>query len=258
MHAALCQFDLAWEDPAANRSRVEQLLAAAPVAPGSLVVLPEMFATGFSMNDAVTAEPEGGASELFLADIARRLQVTLVAGLAVRGPDAQARNQALAFSPDGALLSRFTKLHPFTLGKEHEHYIPGDEVQVFPWGDLSVAPLVCYDLRFPEAFRAGVRRGAQVFTVIANWPAVRIQHWITLLRARAIENQAFVIGVNRCGRDPSHVYPGRSLVIDPLGEVLADAGEHEGVVHATLNVPTLHQWRNGFPALRDQRHDLGG
>lgn len=255
MEVLLCQLDLVWEDPAANQARVSALLAGATVRAGSLVVLPEMFATGFSMNDESAAAPPGGPSELFLANLAQRQGVTVVAGLAVRGPDGRARNQALAFGPDGALLTRFTKLHPFTLGQEHEHYVAGHEIATFAWQGLTVAPLVCYDLRFPETFRAAARRGAALFVVIANWPVVRIQHWITLLQARAIENQAFVIGVNRCGRDPAHAYPGRSLVIDPLGEILADAGEREGCAAVTLNEAGLRQWRHGFPALRDMRND---
>ena len=255
MNVILCQLDVAWENPEANHARAASLSEGASVAPGSLVVLPEMFATGFSMNTAVTAQDAGGASEQFLAGLARRHGVTVLGGLAVRGPDGRARNQALAFGPDGAELARFTKLHSFTLGAEHEHYAAGNDVVLFDWGGLKVAPLVCYDLRFPEAFRIAVRRGAQMFVVIANWPVVRIQHWSTLLRARAIENQAFVVGVNRCGRDPVLQYPGRSLVVDPLGEIIADAGEGEGVCSATLNVATLHQWRNGFPALRDVRAD---
>ena len=255
MVVLLCQLDVVWEDPVANHARASALLAGATVPAGSLVVLPEMFATGFSMNDAQAAEPPGGPSELFLASLAQRHAVTVVAGLAVRGPDGRARNQALTFGPNGALLTRFTKLHPFALGQEHEHYAAGHEIATFAWQGLVVAPLVCYDLRFPETFRAAIRRGAELFVVIANWPAVRIQHWIALLRARAIENQAFVIGVNRCGQDPVHSYPGRSLVIDPLGEILVDAGEREGCATVTLNEAGLRQWRQGFPALRDMRND---
>jgi omega-amidase len=119
-----------------------------------------------------------------------------------------------------------------------------------------VAPFICYDLRFPEAFRVATRRGAQVLAVIANWPAAREGHWMTLLRARAIENQTFVIGVNRCGTDPNHTYSGRSQIIDPRGEILADAGSTEGLIHGRLDLQLLTAYRNEFPALRDMRDDL--
>lgn len=256
MKAVVCQLDVAWEDAAANRALVRQCVTQAKLDPGSLVVLPEMFASGFSMNSARAAERPEGESEAFLSGLARELEVYVVAGLAVRTAAGAARNQALAWGPDGQLRARYTKLHPFSLGGEHQHYEAGDEPASFDWGGLRVAPFVCYDLRFPEIFRVATLGGAQVLVVIANWPAVRIEHWIVLLRARAIENQAFVIGVNRCGHDPVHRYPGRSLIIDPLGAVLMDAGELAGVAQTTLPISTLHQWRQGFPALRDARPEF--
>lgn len=256
MKAAICQWDVAWEDASTNRERARQYVTQANLDPGSLVVLPEMCASGFSMDPARAAEEPGGESELFLSGLARDLKLYVVAGLAVRDACGEARNQALAWGPDGQLRARYTKLHPFSLGGEHQHYLAGDEPVAFAWEGLRVAPFVCYDLRFPEIFRMATFGGAQVLVVIANWPVARIEHWMVLLRARAIENQAFVLGVNRCGQDPAHRYPGRSLIIDPLGVVLLDAGETEGVAQAELPISTLHQWRQGFPALRDARPEF--
>jgi omega-amidase len=116
-----------------------------------------------------------------------------------------------------------------------------------------VSPFVCYDLRFPEIFRNAIKKGAQVLTVIANWPEPREAHWLALLKARAIENQAFVIGVNRCGRDPKLAYSGRGQVIDPRGNVLADGGNAEGVFGAELDLASLAAYRKDFPALQDMR-----
>jgi predicted amidohydrolase len=116
---------------------------------------------------------------------------------------------------------------------------------------VKVAPFVCYDLRFPEVFRSAVRKGAQVMAVIANWPAKRVEHWVTLLKARAIENQAYVIGVNRVGTDPKLTYPGRSLIVDPHGNVLADGGDKEAVIRAEIDAGVVDAWRRDFPALRD-------
>ncbi len=114
-------------------------------------------------------------------------------------------------------------MQPFRPGGESDHYAAGDDVVLFQWDRFTVCTLICYDLRFPEIFRRAVRRGANLFIVMANWPQTRISHWTALLKARAIENQAYVAGVNRIGKDPMHAYSGGSLIIDPRGEVLADA-----------------------------------
>ena len=121
----------------------------------------------------------------------------------------------------------------------------------FEWRGFVVAPFVCYDLRFPEIFRAAAHRGASLFVVIALWPVKRQQHWLTLLQARAIENQAYVVGVNRVGAEPEFLYPGRSVVVDPHGVIIADAGEREHILAAALDVNVVAAWRRDFPALRD-------
>jgi len=255
MHAIGIQLDIAWEDKPANFSKVRRLLDTAKPQPGSLIVLPEMFSTGFSMNVAGVREGQDRPAEKFLADLARQLRCFVSGGVVNVGPDGKGLNQALVFSPEGQSLARYDKIHPFTLGDEGIHYTAGRQIALFDWqagGNLAkVAPFVCYDLRFPEIFRSAVRKGAQVMAVIANWPARRAEHWVTLLKARAIENLAYVIGVNRAGTDPKHTYPGRSMIVDPHGNVLADAGEREGVIQAEIDPAVVDSWRGEFPALKD-------
>lgn len=254
MNVIAVQPDIAWEDPAANFEKVRLLLTNAAPEPGSLVVLPEMFATGFSMNAAAIAEPAGGATEQFLARTAKELGVCLIAGVPRRGSDGQARNEALVFSPAGALVTTYAKLRPFSPGGEAEHYTPGERPVTFRWKDCTVSPFICYDLRFPELFREAVAaHRPELIVIIANWPAKRIHHWTRLLQARAIENQAYVLGVNRVGNDPHYAYCGRSLIIDPHGEILADAGEHEGFIHGKLDLAGLRKYREGLPFLADLR-----
>ena len=139
---------------------------------------------------------------------------------------------------------------------EAAHFTVGTEATVGAVDQWQVAPLVCYDLRFPEAFRAGVRRGAQLFAVIANWPASRESHWVTLLRARAIENQAYVAGVNRCGTDPHTTYAGRSLIVDPRGEIVAEAGATEQIITADIDLTKVDEYRRQFTAVKEMRADL--
>lgn len=249
----LVQHDIAWESPADNFVRVDRLLAATPPPPGALVVLPEMFAAGFSMNAAAVAEPEGGPTERFLAELARRHGVHLLAGRPGRTA-AGFQNLAVAVAPDGTVAARYAKRQTFTPGGESASYVAGDAPASFAWAGLTVVPFICYDLRFPEHFRAAARRWRpELFVVIASWPAARIAHWDALLTARAIENQAFVIGVNRAGRDPQFPYPGHSRAVGPDGRLLADAGEHEAVVSAKLDVAGLRDYRRKLPFLDDLR-----
>ena len=248
------QFDIAWENKAANFDEVRRRLTDARPEKDSLVVLPEMFATGFTMNTGAMAETCGGETEQFLARTAKEFGIFLLAGAAMRGRDGKARNKALVFSPAGELIAFYAKMQPFTPGGEAQHYTAGERPAVFRWGDCTVSPFVCYDLRFPEIFRqAAAAHRPELFAVIANWPQKRIQHWIRLLQARAIENQACVVGVNRIGNDPYYAYGGHSLIIDPLGEILADAGTREGSIQAKLDLANLRKYREGLPFLADMR-----
>jgi len=238
MRIALVETDPAWEAPEANR---ERMAAALPAAPADLAVFPEMAFTGFSM----AAVPDRDA-EPFLIELARSRGTALIAGHVGTGP----RNVAVAVAADGTVLARYAKLHPFSYAGEERHYRRGDALPVFALGAARVAMLICYDLRFPEAFREAALRGANLFVVPANWPARRVDHWRTLLRARAIENQAFVVGVNRIGRDPNETYESSSLAIGPRGEVI-----HQGPGIVEIDPADADRWRTEFPALRDVRHD---
>ncbi|HYF34158.1 MAG TPA: carbon-nitrogen family hydrolase [Prosthecobacter sp.] len=244
------QLDCVWEDKPANYAKVRELLAGR-TSPGSLIVLPEMFATGFSDALAKTVEPAGGPTEDFLRELAQTHQSCVIGGVVTSGSAGQGRNQALVIAPDGAVLARYIKMRPFSLGGESQVHERGDKPQVFEWAGLKVAPLICYDLRFPELAREAVRTGAEVLVYLAAWPIKRQQHWITLLQARAIENQAYVIGVNRCGTDPQFTYSGRSMVVDPHGVIIADAGEQERVLRVEMGDKIVRDWRAQFPALAD-------
>ena len=246
------QSDIVWEDKPANFTKARRLLQQAAPPKDSLVVLPEMFATGFSMNTEAIAESYGGPTEQFLSSLAKEHGVYVAGGAAMRGRDGRARNKALVFSPGGELTTFYAKMRPFTPGGEAEHYVAGERPAMFRWGEATVSPFVCYDLRFPEIFRqATAAWQPELLVVIASWPEKRILHWVRLLQARAIENQAYVVGVNRVGSDPYYQYPGRSLIVDFNGEILADAGGQEGCISATLDLPILRKYREGLPFLKD-------
>ncbi len=257
MQVVCVQFNIRWEDKAANFATIQRMLEAFAPPAGSLVMLPEMFSTGFSMNVQSIAEGEPSETVAFLTQCARRFGVWMLGGLVTTFPGGCGRNEAVIVNPHGTETLRYAKIHPFSFGKEGEFYSGGNAIKTFKWQGFVVAPFICYDLRFPEVFRLAVQRGAQLFPVIANWPAAREEHWITLLKARAIENQAYVVGVNRCGADLKLEYSGRSIVLDPRGEVLADAGNEQCVISADVNVEVVKKWRAEFPALHDMRCEVG-
>lgn len=251
-----CQYDIAWEDREANYAKVRSLIEtkAEAIPSGSLIVLPEMFATGFSMNVKKVADPSELPSVEFLKSIAAERNSAVMGGVVTHSEirPGWGRNEMQAFSPEGEQLARYQKIRTFRYTREFDHFERGWEVVTFDWGGMKICPLICYDLRFPELFRRGVSEsGAEVFVVIASWPSVRVEHWLALLRARAIENLAYVVGINRCGADPNHDYPGRSVVFDPHGELIADAGEDEGILRAEIDPKVVREWREEFPALKD-------
>jgi predicted amidohydrolase len=213
-----------------------------------------MFSTGFSMNVECVAEGPEGETHRFLADTARRYGAYVLGGVVTRAEDGRGRNESVVYGPDGGEVARYQKIRPFCFG-EKDRYAAGERITRFMIGEARVASFICYDLRFPELFRAAARQGTDVFVVIANWPVARIGHWTTLLQARAVENQAYVVGVNRVGDDPSLHYSGRSLVVAPGGEILLDCGEEEVVRSVDLDMEALRKYRRKLPFLNDLHPD---
>lgn len=269
MRIVAVQHDITWHDPAATFAHVRQLLSGANIERGSLIVLPEMFATGFSMDVNTIAEGDAKPGEQFLKAIAKEYESTVIGGVVTQNDSGRGLNQALAIDLDESELTRYSKIHPFTFGSEPEHFDAGTQVKTFElFGGIhydwagpdappeywTVAPLVCYDLRFPEIFRIAAARGANLLVVIANWPASRIDHWTALLCARAIENQAYVVGVNRAGNDPNVAYNGQSTIISPKGHVMALASDEPCVIQAEADLAALMSYRKKFTALHDMKY----
>jgi predicted amidohydrolase len=214
-----------------------------------------MFATGFTMDLAFHADRRGSARR-FLSTLAQRYRSTILAGTSTLDAAGRGLNQAQTFAPDGTLLSTYTKLHPFSYGAEAKFFAKGADIAPYRLGTLRVCPILCYDLRFPEIFRRATLGGTNLFAVLANWPAAREQHWVTLLQARAIENQAWVAAVNRVGDDPKLHYAGRSFIIDPTGRIVADAADAQTVISAPVSAAAVRRCRRDFPALADLRREF--
>jgi predicted amidohydrolase len=259
MRIAAVQHDIVWEDREANFARLGPQVARAVAAGAEFVLLTETFSTGFSMTPGI-GEPEGGPSSQFLVAQAARHGVWMagscpeIAGPSVPGEaDGELPYNSLVLAgPDGTV-HRYRKLHPFTHAGEHERFRAGEKPVTVRIGDLRVTPFVCYDLRFADVFWRAAPE-TDVYLVPANWPAARRLHWQTLLQARAIENQAYVVGCNRvgvAGDGTEHV--GDSRIVGPTGELLATAAAVETLVLADVDPAEVAATRDRFRFLPDRR-----
>ena len=239
---ALVQSALTWHDPAGNRERFSDLIAG--VTACDLIVLPEMFATGFTMSPHDVAERMDGPSVRWMQALARSHDAAVCGSLALID-GARYVNRFVFAHPDGRL-DTYDKRHLFALAGEHRAYRAGTQRRVITFRGWQIVPQICYDLRFGVWHRHAV--GCDLMLFVANWPAPRIDHWRTLLKARAIENQCYVAGVNRVGVDENdHRYPGASVLRAPNGALCVEAGEATTVLQATIDLDTMRRMRERLP-----------
>lgn len=253
MRVAAIQHDIVWEDPEKNFAHLEPKIKEAANTGAQLIALTEMYSTGFSMDTDKIAEPVDGPSTQFLVDQAAATGAVLCGSIPERSPSlARPFNQFLIVEPSGTV-HRYAKIHPFTYGKEDEHYSAGENRITVTIDDLRITPFVCYDLRFADEFWAMAQQ-TDLYIVVANWPEKRRHHWSSLLTARAIENQAYVLATNRVGEGGRLTYTGDSVIIDPLGQPMdsAPAGE-EAILVADVDPDTVGEVRRQFPFLQDRR-----
>jgi predicted amidohydrolase len=253
LRISLVQADLAWHDPAANLVHLDRQLGKITDSV-DVIVLPEMFTTGFSMNAPELAEPDGGPSAQWLQRQAETFDA-LVTGSIITKDGAEYYNRMYWAFPGGKLVS-YDKRHLFRMAKEQEHYTPGDKRLILDWRSWRINAIVCYDLRFPAWIRNSYDgtqgSGYDLLVCIANWPERRKDHWRRLLAARGIENLCYVAGVNRVGTDGNGIYySGNSLLADWHGDVQGEIANGEGVQTLSLSRSALDEWRSKFPAWED-------
>lgn len=248
LRVSLVQTELVWQNPAANRTHFAALLQNL-VGQTDLIVLPEMFTTGFMMTPETHAEAYGGDTFTWLQTQANQLQAAICGSVATE-VNGRYTNRFMFVTP-GSEVQFYDKRHLFRMGDEVNHYSAGSERKTFNYQGFRILPQVCYDLRFPVFMRN--RNDYDLAIVVANWPAVRRKPWRTLLQARAIENQSYVLGVNRVGTDGLGLaYSGDSLAVDFKGELLIDQAEGIAFVETTpLDLNALKQFREQFPAWMD-------
>ncbi len=246
MRVVYYQQDIFWEDTDANLKKISAILSKMEK-DVDLFILPEMFHAGFTMDPGKVAEEIDGNVVSFLKESATKYNITIL-GSAVIVDNGNYYNRLLAVNPDG-VIGKYDKRHLFSVGGEDRNYKPGNERLIINVGKVRVLPLICYDLRFPVWSRS--KNDYDILIYIANWPASRSEVWKTLLKARAIENQCYVVGVNRIGKDASVSYSGDSMVLDAKGKVISNAYDREGLFYADLDMNSLQEFRNKFPVWKD-------
>ncbi|WP_434750605.1 carbon-nitrogen family hydrolase [Paenibacillus amylolyticus] len=260
MRVVLIQGDIKLGDPEANHQHMQMLLerAVEQYPDVQLVVLPEMWNTGYALPQIhELAEPEGQISREWLSAFAKKHHISVVGGSIAEKRDGQIYNTMYVYNQEGTEVSRYDKLHLFRLMDEEKYLEPGAQPEMFELGNgLTAGASICYDIRFPELARTLALNGARALIVPAEWPNPRLHHWRTLLTARAIENQMYVIACNRVGKGGDTEFFGHSLIIDPWGEIVAEGGEGEEIVSGVIRPSLVDEVRGRIPVFEDRRPSI--
>lgn len=262
LRVSLVQMHVDAGKPDANFARAAERLEQAASAGPDLIVLPEMWNTGYELEHiADIADPEGGRTREFASAFCRRHGIHLAAGSIAERREDGVYNTLRIFDRNGTSAAAYDKIHLFRLMHEEKHLQPGGRVVLTEIDGVKTGVVICYDIRFPELARTLALAGAKLLIVPAQWPHPRLHHWRTLLMARAIENQMYVAACNRSGTSGDTAFFGHSMIIDPWGEVVAEAGEEETIITADIDLALVDEVRGRIPVFEDRRpalYQLGG
>jgi omega-amidase len=254
----LAQIDIVWEDKEKNKKKLLDLFITAKQNQVDLILFPEMTLTGFSMNVTHIGEASEANSDTVKWFLEKAMEFDLNIGFGYVELDPISKkglNKYTVVSPQNNILSSYSKMHPFSFGLEADFYTGGDNISTFKLKDLNICCFICYDLRFPEIFQIASKE-CVLITVSANWAKSRREHWITLLKARAIENQCYVAGINRVGIGDNIKYSGDSMLIDPLGNILCSNEGAEILLIQDIDISKVIELRKNFNLKNDRRENL--
>ncbi|QPC46134.1 carbon-nitrogen family hydrolase [Mangrovibacillus cuniculi] len=256
MKIALIQADLTFGEPKINKENIELKLQSLDK-DTEIVVLPELWTTAYDLTrlDEIADEHAKWYYEV-LQEWATTYTITLVGGSTVKKVNDVYTNHLAVASPTDGIIHTYDKAHLFRLMDEHLYLKDGHKESLFTINQTKAATLICYDIRFPEWSRKAVRNGAEILFIVAEWPLKRLDHWRTLLIARAIENQCFVVACNRAGSDPQNVFAGHSLIIDPWGTIVSEGTEKEEIIYGTIDSKQVQEVRSMIPIFEDRREDI--
>jgi omega-amidase len=248
MKIALVQYAPVWEDKTRNKEIINSLLEKTENI--SCYIFPELTLTGFTMHSKKFAESQEGDSYEYFAGIATSKNADVLAGM-IEDYKGNSYNSLLHISAEGRIKAVYRKIHPFTYSTENQHFSAGDSTAITNIKGIKTGLSICYDLRFPELYRLYAKERVELLINIANWPIYRIEHFKALLKARAIENQSYMVGVNRTGDDPKFKYNGNSFVFDPMGKEIAGGKEDVSILLADISPEYVHEVREKLPFLDD-------
>lgn len=259
MKVALVQMDVQIGEPEVNYRKVERFLDEALAQSPDVIIFPEMWNTGYALEQGdALADADGQRTRALFSSYAKAHNVMIVGGsvLYKDSGSGDITNTMLVFDRNGDEVLRYDKVHLFRLMDEDQYLKAGNSFGLFDYEGTGIGTMICYDLRFPLLFRKLVSLGAKVIINTAQWPTARVDHWRTLVISRAIENQSYMIAVNRCGTSRETAFPGNSLVIDPWGEVLLEGDGTEQVYVIDIDLAKVDEIRKRIPVFDDQRFDL--
>ncbi|WP_239614257.1 carbon-nitrogen family hydrolase [Cohnella mopanensis] len=259
LRLAIVQMNIEAGNPDANfakmKSKLEEAAALSPKP--DLIMFPEMWNTGYALTEIMSlADPDGSRTKEAVSNFCREHRVNVLAGSIAQLRGEAVTNTIHIFDRDGSIIAEYSKIHLFQLMNEHLHLEAGDALGNFELEGTPAAAMICYDIRFPELARKLALGGAKILFVPAEWPHPRLHHWRTLLQARAIENQMYVISCNTVGESGGSNFFGHSMVIDPWGEVIAEAAEEETILTADINLALVDEVRGRIPVFADRRPSL--
>ncbi|MFQ3545115.1 carbon-nitrogen family hydrolase [Halobacillus rhizosphaerae] len=253
---AIIQMDIAFGKPEINRKIAAERIKEAANQGAELVLLPELWTTGYDLENFTTiAEDFHGPTHTLLSQLAQQYNLTIMGSSAEKNME-QFYNTLVVYNPQGKRILSYRKAHLFRLMNEEKFLQSGEEKGSFTFKETPVAGVICYDIRFPEWIRTHMIDGSRALFVVAEWPKPRVDHWRSLLISRAIENQCFVVACNRVGSDPNNTFGGHSMVIDPWGNVVAEAQEQEEILTADIDFSAVETIREQIPIFQDRRPDL--
>ncbi|ANU22170.1 carbon-nitrogen family hydrolase [Planococcus donghaensis] len=256
MKIACVQMDIVFGEPEKNYQQVLNYLTEAADNGADTIVLPEMWNTGYALTELNTLADSTNRTVEMLKNFAKEKSVNIVGGSVSTEKNNGFYNTMYVVNKKGELVSEYDKAHRFGLMDEHIHLEEGDSLGTFKLDNVVYGGVICYDIRFPEWIRAQALNDAKLIFVSAEWPEPRIDHWRTLLQARAIENQCFIVGVNRIGSDPNNVFGGSTMVVAPWGEIRLDMKKEEGIGYVEIDLNEVEEVRKRIPVFDDRREKL--
>lgn len=257
MRIAVVQMNVAFADPEKNFSNTEKWITEAAENKADTIVLPEMWNAGYALEELDRlADENGERTKAFLSRLAKEYKLNIIGGSVAVKRGRQFFNTQYVADRYGNIIAEYDKAHLFKLMDEHVYMNAGEETNVFRLDGVTCGGVICYDLRFPEWIRTHVLQGANIMFIPAQWPKKRIDHWQLLLQARAIENQCYIVAVNRVGEDPNNEFSGHSMIIAPWGELLLSGETREGIFYAELDLREVKRVRETIPVFDDRKPDL--